>query len=133
MVSDITTQERRELPVTRAERTREGRTYVPNCDIIERESELVILADLPGVRAEDVDVNFERGMLTIQGRVDRSRESGRTFMHQEYGVGDFYRTFEIGEGIESSKIEAELKDGVLTLHLPKSEAIRPRKIAVRTR
>ncbi len=133
MVSDITAQERHETPVTRAERTREGRTYVPNCDIIEQENELVILADLPGVRAEAVDVNFERGMLTIQGRVDRGRETGQTFMHQEYGVGDFYRTFEIGEGIDSSKIEAELKDGVLTLHLPKSEAVRPRKIAVRTR
>lgn len=131
MVSDMT-QERRETPLTRAERTREGRTFVPNCDIIEKDNELLILADMPGVRAEDVDVNFERGLLTIQGRVDRNREAGRTLTLQEYGIGDFHRTFEVGEGIDPSKIEAEMKDGVLTLHLPKSDAILPRKIAVRT-
>ncbi len=130
MVSDLAT-EKRNNSVTRAERTREGRTYLPYCDIIERENELLLFADLPGVRTEDLDINYERGLLTLQGRVD-SRRTERPFLVHEYGVGDFSRSFEIGEGIDASRIEAEMKDGVLTLHLPKAESIRPRKITVKS-
>ena len=130
MVSDLAT-EKRNNSGTRAERTREGRTFLPYCDIIERENELLLFADLPGVRTEDLDINYERGLLTLQGRVD-PRRIERTFLVREYGVGDFSRSFEIGEGIDASRIEAEMKDGVLTLHLPKAESIRPRKITVKS-
>lgn len=131
MVSDLVNEKRDTATVTRAERTREGRTYLPYCDILERENELLIQADLPGVRTEDIDINYERGLLTLQGRVDPRRED-RRFLMREYGVGDYHRSFEVGEGIDASRIEAEVKDGVLTLHLPKTESIRPRKIAVRS-
>mgnify|MGYP001385002627 CR=1 FL=1 len=131
MVSDLVNEKRDTATVTRAERTREGRTYLPYCDILERENELLIHADLPGVRTEDIDINYERGLLTLQGRVDPRRED-RRFLMREYGVGDYHRSFEVGEGIDASRIEAEVKDGVLTLHLPKTESIRPRKIAVRS-
>lgn len=131
MVSDLVNEKRDTATVTRAERTHEGRTYLPYCDILERENELLIHADMPGVRTEDIDINYERGLLTLQGRVDPRRED-RRFLMREYGVGDYHRSFEVGEGIDDSRIEAEVKDGVLTLHLPKAESIRPRKIAVRS-
>lgn len=130
MVSDLTSN-RSEESVRRVERTRDGRTYLPNCDIIEKENELLVLADMPGVPADQLDIQYERGLLTIQGRVDRDRDASRNYVVREYGVGDFHRSFEIGEGIDASRIEAEIRDGVLTLHLPKSEKLRPRKIAVK--
>lgn len=130
MVSDLTNN-RSDESVRRVERAREGRTYLPNCDIIEKDNELLVLADMPGVRADQLDIQYERGLLTIQGRVDRDRDASRNYVVREYGVGDFHRSFEIGEGIDASRIEAEIRDGVLTLHLPKSEKLRPRKIAVK--
>lgn len=86
--------------------------------------------DLPGVTADDLDIDFENKELTIRGRVS-PRQEGSQYLFAEYGVGDFYRTFSIGESIDTEKIAAELKNGVLTLHLPKTEAVKPRKIAVK--
>jgi len=82
------------------------------------------------VSGEDVDVQFENGTLTLHGRVQPRERKGATAWMEEYGVGDFYRTFTVSEVIDASRISAELSDGVLTLHLPKAEAARPRKIAV---
>ena len=106
--------------------------YRPNVDIIERSDELVVLADMPGVKAGDVDINLENGLLTIHGRVaDREREDGTRTL-REYGVGDFYRTFQVSDKVDAERITADCSDGVLTLHLPKTEAVKPRKIAVKT-
>ncbi|UCG31862.1 MAG: Hsp20/alpha crystallin family protein [Phycisphaerales bacterium] len=117
--------------VTRREHTRSGLHYRPNVDILESQDELTLLADLPGVKAEDVDIHFERGTLTLHGKV-RPRQADKTnYLLREYGVGDFYRTFEVSESIDPSRIHAELKDGVLMLHLPKVEAAKPRKIEVK--
>ncbi|MCG3128477.1 MAG: Spore protein SP21 [Phycisphaerae bacterium] len=113
------------------ERVQAGRTYVPFVDIVETPEELLLLADMPGVSSEGVDVRYERGELTIRGTVKPRQEAGTRYLRREYGVGDFHRAFTIGEGIDAEKIEAELKDGVLTLHLPKVRALRPRKIAVK--
>jgi HSP20 family protein len=118
--------------VRRAERTRGGRAYRPNVDIFETSTELTLVADMPGVRGEDVDINFENGVLTIYGPVKERQPAGTQYLLNEFGIGDFYRTFEVGEAIDSGKIAAEYKDGVLTLHLPKVEAARPRRIAVKT-
>lgn len=112
--------------------TRRSWTFVPVCDILELADEWIVRADLPGTTAENVDVNFERGVLTLHAAVQcRQDEQETSFLVREYGVGDFHRTFEIGEGVDAEKIHAEFKQGVLTLHLPKSEAVKPRKIAVR--
>lgn len=120
--------------VTRAERTRDARTYVPNVDIVEQADGLLLVADMPGVRAEDVDIQYEQGLLTIQGRVQARHDDvgPDQYMLREYGVGDFYRSFRVGEGVDIDKIRAELKNGVMTLHLPKAEALKPRKISVKT-
>ena len=131
-MSDTATMEKRENTVTRAERTRDVRAYLPNCDIVERDDELLLVADVPGARPEDIDVNYERGLLTIQARIESEAEQeSRNYLLREYGVGDFYRTFQIGEGIDASRIEAEVKGGVLTLHLPKAESAKPKRIIVK--
>lgn len=116
--------------VATVERTREGTTYTPRFSILENENEMLMFGDLPGVEPKDLDIRFEKNELTVYGKV-APRHAGRQFLCGEYGVGDFFRTFTIGEAIDSSQINAELKNGVLTLRLPKTEAVRPRRIEVK--
>lgn len=118
-------------PVTRCEHTRCGRQYRPNVDIVETKDELTVYADMPGVAAGDIDINFENGMLSIRGKVSERQDRETRFVLREYGVGDFVRSFEVSEAIDSTRITAECANGVLTLHLPKVEAVKPRKIAVK--
>lgn len=125
------TIEKRETPVTRAEPTRRGEVFLPNVDILEDRDELLLIADVPGANPEHIDIRYEGGELTIHARVDERRPEGAgRFVWREYGVGDFHRTFTLGEAIDNAKIHAEVRDGVLTVHLPKMEAIKPRKITV---
>lgn len=112
------------------ERTTPGRVYTPAVDIVEKADELLLMADVPGVRVEDVDINFENGELTLSAKVRTRQPENTRYMEREYGVGDFYRAFRIGESINVAGIRAELTDGVLTVHLPKSDEAKPRKIAV---
>jgi HSP20 family molecular chaperone IbpA len=111
------------------ERTRAGATYTPRFDIFENQEELVLYGDLPGVSKEDLDIRFEKNELSVYGRVTPRHEDVE-YLYGEYGIGDFYRAFTVGEAIDSSRITAELKHGVLTIHLPKSEAVKPRRIEV---
>lgn len=113
-----------------AERTRSGRCYRPEVDILEQQDELLVLADVPGAARDAIDVKFEDGMLEIHAAVLSRPTDGRTCLLQEYGVGDYYRSFQVSEAIDAGKISAEYADGVLTLHLPKAESIKPRKITV---
>lgn len=116
---------------TTAEHTRSGRCFRPNVDILEKADELLLLADVPGASGGDaIDIKFEEGELTLRGKVEPRQGPDQQYLYQEYGVGDFYRTFQISESIDASKISAEYGNGVLTLHLPKAESVKPRKIAV---
>lgn len=112
---------------------RNGRSFQPHVDIVEDSDGLTVLADMPGVRSEDVDIQFENGQLTIFGRVAPRTIDGARCMSQEYGVGDFQRSFQVSERVDSERITAALNNGVLTLRLPKTTAAKPRKIAVTTR
>lgn len=105
-------------------------TYSPRFDIWEGDDELVLYGDLPGVSSNDLDIHFENRQLTILGKVCRCHD-GEGCLYSEYGVGDLQRTFTIGEAINSEAISAELRDGVLTLHLPKSDEAKPRRIKVK--
>ena len=105
--------------------------FKPNVDILEQAEELVVLADMPGTRAEDVDIQFENGTLTLHAKVKDRGSQETSYYLREYGVGDFQRTFQVSEAIDSARISAEYVDGVLILHLPKTEAVKPRKIAVK--
>jgi HSP20 family protein len=113
-----------------AERTRCGACYRPNVDIMEQNDELLVVADVPGARGDSIDVKFENGTLEIYAAVAPRQDEGQNYLLCEYGVGDYYRTFQVSEAIDGQKISADYADGVLTLHLPKAEAAKPRKIAV---
>jgi HSP20 family protein len=104
--------------------------YQPRFDIWEGDDELILYGDLPGVSGDNLEINFENRELTIHGKVCRCHD-GEGYLYSEYGVGDFQRTFTIGEAINSEAISADLHNGVLTLHLPKSDHAKPRRIEVK--
>jgi HSP20 family protein len=115
---------------TSVERTRSGLCYRPNVDIVEKKDELLLVADMPGTCGSEIDVHFEDGQLSVRAPVRSRQQDDVRFMMREYGVGDYYRTFRVSEQIDAGRIVAEYAHGVLTLHLPKVEAAKPRKIAV---
>jgi HSP20 family protein len=115
--------------VTTPEATRGGIYYTPRVDIYESADEVVLQCDLPGVKPQDVDVRFEKGELSLYGKV-QPRQVPAEYLEEEYGVGDFYRSFAIAPEIDAGKITAEYRDGVLTVHLPKQERVKPKRIAV---
>jgi len=105
-------------------------TVAPRVDILETESEFLLVADLPGVKSDDVDLRFENGELTLHG----SRPApftGKGMAHCDHPARDYQRTFTVSDSIQADTIAAEMKNGVLTVRLPKVEAVKPRKIAVR--
>lgn len=118
---------------TEAERTLAGICYRPRVDILEQDDQLTLLADMPGSSSEQIDIRFQDGTLTIHARVAPRQRDEQGFLLNEYGTGDYFRSFKLNETIDPGKISAEYAHGVLTLHLPKVEAVRPRKIPVATR
>jgi len=104
------------------------RYVVPPVDIYETADGLVLMADLPGVSKENVEIRVEDNLLTIQGRV-RHAVPGSPF-HREYELANYFRQFELSEKVDQSGIGANLKHGVLTLNLPKAEKAKPRQIEV---
>jgi HSP20 family molecular chaperone IbpA len=111
------------------EQTRGGVFFTPRVDIFETENELTLFADVPGVRSDDVDLRYERGELVLHARV-QPRHRNVSFDLQEYEQGDFFRAFTVHESIDAGQIQAACKNGILTVHLPKAEAVRPRQIKV---
>jgi HSP20 family molecular chaperone IbpA len=124
---DTEAQPVRTQPVERESQRR----YRPNVDILEAAGELTVLADVPGARREDVDIHFEQGVLTVKATVNPRQPQGTQYLKQEYGVGGYQRSFQVSEHIDAERIHADLHDGVLTLHLPKVEAAKPRKIEIK--
>ena len=111
------------------EPTHGGISYTPRVDIVETDTELTIYADMPGCKPEDVNVRYENGQLEIHGKC-QPRQENVDYLLNEYGVGDYYRAFTVGEVIDATKITATYKQGVLIVHLPKSAAAQPRRISV---
>lgn len=104
--------------------------YTPAVDIIEKENDITIMADMPGTDEKSVDVELEKNILTIYGKVDPEVLENHHLALSEYGVGDYQRVFNISDEIDRDKIKATVKNGVLRLTLPKAEAAKTRKIAV---
>ena len=104
--------------------------YAPQVDIYETEQEVVVVADVPGVLPEGVDVSLEDNVLTIQGRRDVEQHGGRMVL-EEYEPGHYLRRFTVAETIDQERIEASLADGVLRVRLPKAAPAQPKKIAVK--
>ena len=115
-----------------AEQTTPGPVFTPSVDIFETEHELTLLADMPGVNAEGVNIDLRENILTLSGDVKMPEGEKEIELIREYRTGQYLREFTLSENIDQSKIEAEIKDGVLQLILPKAEAAKPRKISVKT-
>lgn len=112
-----------------AEPVRGGRTVAPRVDIFETDNELVMHADVPGVAPGGVDLKFEDGELILSAKV--SAREGEPVV-REFEPVDFYRVFRVHETLDASKIEAELKNGVLTVRLPKEAKHQPRQVTVKS-
>ena len=115
-----------------AEQTRPGRIFTPVVDIFETEKELTLLADMPGVRAEDLKIDLRQNVLTLSADTAPIGGSDEKELLVEYEYGKYYRQFTLGEMIDQGNIDAKLADGVLRLSLPKVEKATPKKITVKT-
>jgi len=114
-----------------AERTHAGRYYVPPTDIYETADALLVVMDMPGVRADGLDVRLEQDVLTVEGRISDGSYLDLEPVYVEYDVGHFARAFTISSDVDADNIRASLADGVLTIELAKAEHAKPRRIPVR--
>lgn len=112
----------------RTNATRETAAYLPKTDIVETQEAFLVRVDVPGARSNDIEVNLDRGILTIHARVTPRAHAGHVY--REFGIGDFRRSLQIGDGIDAAAISADVEHGVLTLKLPKAEAARARRVVV---
>jgi len=126
-MADTNLAKRSERPAEPVQQQRE--TVVPPVDVYENGDELLLVADVPGASHDGIDVQLEKGQLTILAR--RSDEAPKTPVSTEYRPRDYFRAFSVPQGIDASKIDAQLTAGVLRLHLPKSESLKPRRIEVK--
>ncbi len=111
-------------------RTDRAAWFTPLVDIVETGEALLFQADLPGVKGDDVDIDFANGVLSLTARVQPRLPQDQRYAWQEYDVGHFHRTFTIDAPVDVDGIRAELKNGVLNLYVPKAENARRRKIQV---
>jgi HSP20 family molecular chaperone IbpA len=123
-------KELKEMTRENAEHTRERRLYTPSVDIVERKNDILLLADMPGVDENGLDITLEKRVLTIYGRVDAEAPEKYTLVSSEYGIGDYQRSFTLSEEVDTEKIQATIKNGVLRLVLPKADTARVKKIPV---
>jgi len=107
----------------------ESRFLVPPVDIYEKPEGLVVVADLPGVPKDGVSVRVESGILTIEGKPEHKLPGAE--VSREFSLLRFFRQFELTDTVDQAKIKAELRNGVLTIHLPKAEKAKPRQIDVK--
>jgi len=121
----------KQVAETEAERTRDQPAFVPRVDIYETDDAITVVADMPGVTEDSVDIVLEKGVLTINGYVDPEVPEGYSLAHAEYRIGDFVRSFSLSNEIDQSAIEATLKEGVLRLKMNKVTEAQTKKIAVK--
>ena len=112
------------------EQTKSGLVFTPDVDIFETETQITVLADMPGVTTQGLMIDLRDNTLTLQGDAPQQGGDHEHFIVSEYGTGRFYRQFTLSEVIDQSGISASLKNGVLRLDLPKVAKATPRKIEV---
>jgi len=126
---ELQVQKKRELE-GKEESTIPARTFVPTADIYEDRASLKVILEMPGVDKGHIDVRVEEGVLFVEGRLDLTKYRGLQPLYTEYNIGNYARSFRLSNTIDQDKIGAELKDGVLSLTLPKAEKAKPRTIQV---
>ena len=122
----------REKQELQAEGTRPGPVFRPDVDILQKPDGYVIFADLPGVDEGSVDVRLDKGVLSVDAKFGAFPEHNWTTRHEEYRLGSYHRAFRVSEDIDPAGVSASMRNGVLELQLPKSEATRPRSIPVQS-
>ncbi len=127
---ELQVQKKRELE-SKDETTIPARMFVPAADIFEGENDLTVILEMPGVEKSNVDIHVEDGVLNVEGRLDLTKYQGLQPLYTEYNIGHYSRSFRLSSAIDQTKIAAEMKDGVLSLKLPKVEEAKPRTIQVK--
>ena len=127
---ELQVQQKRELE-KKEETTVPVRIFLPTADIYETQDALTVTLEIPGVEKDKVEVSVEDGVLKVEGRLDFSKYQGLQPLYTEYNVGNYSRSFRLSSKIDQSSISAELKDGVLSLVLPKVQEVKPRTIPLK--
>ena len=123
--------EKKEVEVVEGtERTRPGKAFVPRVDIYETDDSLVIVADMPGVDENSIDIMLEKNVLSLKGNISFETPDNYSLAYCEYEVGDYERSFTLSDEIDRDNIEASISDGVLRVTLPKAGPAKTRKISV---
>jgi len=126
---ELQVKEKQEV-ATPGEQTRPGLVFTPQVDIFETDHEITVLADMPGVAADGMNIGLQNGVLTLSGDVKPWEGQDEMDVMVEFEIGKYYRQFTLSDDIDQSKIEAKLEDGVLRLTLPKAQKAVPRQITV---
>ena len=127
---ELQVQKKRELE-NKEETTIPARMFVPAADIFEGENDLTVVLEMPGVEKDNVDIRVEGGVLNVEGRLDLTKYQGLQPLYTEYNIGHYSRSFRLSNKVDQNKIAAEMKDGVLSLKLPKAEEAKPRTIQIK--
>lgn len=126
---ELQVQKKREIE-SKEEGTIPARLFVPVADIYEAPDAISVVLEMPGVQKSDVAIDVEDGVLTVQGQIDLTKYKGLQPLYTEYNIGHYARSFRLSSKIDQNKIAAEMKDGVLSLRLPKVEEAKPRTIKI---
>lgn len=125
----LDTMEKRELE-SEQEKTVPGKHYVPYTDIFEENDALVVVMEIPGVDRNDTKVHVDKGILSVEAKINHAQYDGLTPVYTEYNIGHYSRSFNLSNEIDQEGITAKTDDGVLTLRLPKSKDAPPRRIEI---
>ena len=126
---EIRPQQKQEVE-KKQESTVPARVFVPVTDIFETEQALTVVLEMPGVSKDSLDISVENDVITISGQIDFAKYEGLQPLYTEYNIGNYSRSFQLSSKIQQEGIAAELKDGVMTLVLPKAEKAKPRRISL---
>lgn len=129
--NELQTQETNACATTGNEKKEERPVFLPRVDIWEANDTLHITAEMPGVDEKNTEITVEKDVLTLKGHVVPQTPEGLSLHYREYMVGDYERSFTLGQEIDRDRIEASIKNGVLHITLPKAEAAKPKQIAVK--
>jgi HSP20 family protein len=128
---ELQVQQKREVDKAE-EATTPTRAFMPNADVFETEDALTVVLEMPGVDRDHMEIGIDNGVLTVEGQIDFGKYEGLRPIYGEYNVGPYRRSFRISNRIDQDRISAEMRDGVITLLLPKAEEAKPRKIEVKS-
>jgi HSP20 family protein len=127
---ELQVQQKREVEKAQ-EQTTPMRAFLPTADIYETEDALTVVLEMPGVDRDNIEVNVENGVLTVEGKINFGKYEGLQPIYSEYNIGPYRRSFRISSRVNQDNIRAELRDGVISLVLPKAAEAKPRRIEVK--